>query len=72
MILKFLRPCPIWNFQIPAESVEEIPDWIGQRLINGGAAMLKSEWDRNRELRAQQKALKKPKPEKKTKKSGEE
>lgn len=39
MKLFFLRNCPIWNFQIPAQSIEEIPNWIAKKLINGGVAI---------------------------------
>lgn len=57
--LFFLRPCPIWTVQIPAQSVQDLPDWIAKKLINGGVAIEESTHQERIAERAKMKAEKK-------------
>lgn len=84
--LFFLRACPIWTTAIPAETVEEIPEWIAKKLVAGGVAIEESKHQERIEARKQRKAAEakakaeaakkpvsdEPKIEKKVKKGGKE
>ena len=72
--LFFLRACPIWNIQIPAQSTQEMPEWIAKRLITGGVAMLESDHQARMAERSKRKAGERANIEKpmKTKKGGKE
>jgi hypothetical protein len=61
--LFFIRSCPIWNIQIPAQSVQEIPEWIAKRLITGGVAMLEADHRARMAERSKRKADEKAKVE---------
>lgn len=72
MKLFFLRNCPIWNFQIPAQSVEDLPEWIAKKLINGGVATPLEKYEANRAKRKTEKEAAKAKPIERKKKGGKE
>lgn len=59
----FLRACPIWNIQIPAQSVQEMPEWIAKRLITGGVAILEADHRARITARVKRKAEEKAKVE---------
>jgi hypothetical protein len=61
--LFFLRPCPIWTTVIPAQSVQDLPDWIAKKLINGGVAIEESKHQERIAERAKRKAEEKAKAE---------
>ena len=59
----FLRACPIWNIQIPAQSVQEMPEWIAKKLIAGGVAMPEADHQARISARVKRKAEEKAKVE---------
>lgn len=61
--LFFIRACPIWNIQIPAQSTQEMPEWIAKRLITGGVAIPEAEHQARMAERAKRKADEKAKVE---------
>jgi hypothetical protein len=61
--LFFIRSCPIWNIQIPAQSTQEMPEWIAKRLITGGVAMLEEDHRARMAERSKRKAEEKAKAE---------
>lgn len=61
--LFFLRPCPIWTTVIPAQTVEDLPEWLAKKLINGGVAIEESKHQERIAERAKRKAEEKAKAE---------
>ncbi|MCK9571118.1 hypothetical protein M0R72_19370 [Candidatus Pacearchaeota archaeon] len=66
--LFFLRPCPIWTTVIPAQSVQDLPEWIAKKLINGGVAIEESTHQERIAERAKRKAEEKAKADEEAKK----